>query len=103
MLKTAHRLTAEQLYEILKNIKVGGNVCTYSLKKCAELVPIINEINELKEEQNAVILAHSYVSPEILYGVADFSGDSYQLSKDALTTKADKIVFAAVRFMGETA
>jgi quinolinate synthase len=96
-------MTGEQLYQTLKNIKVGGSVCHYSRKKCEELVVLINEINELKEEQNAVILAHSYVSPEIIYGVADFVGDSYALSKDAMITTADKIIFAAVRFMGETA
>jgi len=96
-------MTAPQLYEKLKNIKLGASVCQYSLKKCEELVPIINEINELKEEKNAVILAHSYISPEIIYGVSDFVGDSYKLSKDALTTTASTIVFVAVRFMGETA
>src|ERR1043165_9949891 len=101
MLKT--QTSALQLYEKLKNIKVGGTVCHYSLKKCEELVPIINEINELKEEKNAVILAHSYISPEIIYGVSDFVGDSYKLSKDAMSTSADTIVFVAVRFMGETA
>ena len=100
---TAKLMTPKQLYDILKNIKVGGTVCHYSLKKCEELVPIINEINELKEEKHAVILAHSYVSPEIIYGVADFVGDSYALSKDAMKTDAKTIVFAAVRFMGETA
>lgn len=100
---TVQRLTAEQLYQTLKNVRVGANVCQFSLRKCQDLVPLINEVNELKEEQNAVILAHSYVSPEILYGVADFTGDSYALSKDAMSTKTDKIVFAAVRFMGETA
>ena len=97
------RLTASQLYEKLKNIKLGASVCQYSLKKCEELIPIINEINELKEEKNAVILAHSYISPEIIYGVSDFVGDSYKLSKDALSTTAKTIVFVAVRFMGETA
>ncbi len=101
MLKT--HITGEQLFEKLKNIKLGGTVCQYSLKKCQELVPIINEINDLKEAKNAVILAHSYISPEIIYGVADFVGDSYKLSKDALTTTAKTIVFTAVRFMGETA
>src|SRR5580692_1533147 len=101
MLKT--QITAPQLYEKLKNIKLGGTVCQYSLKKCEELVSIINKINELKEEKNAVILAHSYISPEIIYGVSDFVGDSYKLSKDALTTTASTIVFVAVRFMGETA
>src|SRR3989338_138143 len=102
MLKTTH-ITAEDLYEKLKNIKVGGTVCHYSLMKCEELTPIINEINELKEEKNAVILAHSYISPEIIYVVSDFVGDSYKLSRNAMTTTASTIVFTAVRFMGETA
>lgn len=101
MLKT--HLTAEQLFEKLKNIRLGGTVCQYSLRKCEELVPLINEINDLKEEKNAVILTHSYISPEIIYGVSDFVGDSYKLSKDALSTTAKTIVFVAVRFMGETA
>ncbi len=96
-------MTAKQLYETLKNIKLGGNVCQYSLRKCEELVPLINKINDLKDEKNAVILAHSYVSPEVIYGVGDFVGDSYKLSKDAMNTPAKIIVFAAVRFMGETA
>lgn len=96
-------MTAQELYERLKNIRVGGNVCQYSLKKCEELVPVVNEIRRLKAEKNAVILAHSYVSPEIVYGVADFIGDSYKLSRDAINTTANVIVFVAVRFMGETA
>lgn len=97
------QITAEELYKTLKNIKVGTLVCQYSLKKCEELVPLINEINRLKQEKDAVILAHTYVAPEIIYGVADYVGDSYGLSKDAMATPAKKIVFAAVKFMGETA
>lgn len=98
-----HPTTAQELYETLKNIKVGGNVCVFSLKKCQELIPVINRINALKREKNAVIMAHSYVGPEIVYGVADHVGDSYALSLDAVRSDARVIVFAAVRFMGETA
>lgn len=100
---TKQYITPQDLHESLKNIRVGGSVCHYSLKKCEEFVPLINEIRELKEEKNAVILVHSYVTPEIIYGVGDYVGDSYALSKNAMQTKADVIVFAAVRFMGETA
>ncbi|MBF0386369.1 MAG: quinolinate synthase NadA [Candidatus Omnitrophica bacterium] len=96
-------MTAQELYDKLKNIRVGGNVCQYSLKKCTELAPLVNEINRLKAERNAVVLAHSYVAPEIVYGVADFVGDSYKLSRDAINTDAQVIIFVAVRFMGETA
>ena len=102
-LKSPKIMTAEDLYETLKNVKLGGQVCQYSLKKCGELVPLVNEVNALKVKEDAVILAHTYVVPEILYGVADFVGDSYGLSKDAMNTAAKKIVFAAVKFMGETA
>ncbi len=95
--------TAEQLFNKLKNVKVNGALCSFTLEKCESMMPLIKAINEIKKQRNAVILAHSYVAPEIIYGVADFTGDSYGLSKDAANTKADIIVFAAVRFMGETA
>lgn len=96
-------LTSDELYSRLKNIKVGASVCQYSRKKCDELLPLINEIRQLKAEKNAVVLVHSYVSPEIVYGVADFVGDSYKLSRDAIKSTAQTIIFVAVRFMGETA
>jgi len=63
---------------------------------------IVEEINRLRKERNAVILAHYYVDGDV-QDVADFVGDSLQLSQAAARTQADVIVFAGVHFMAETA
>lgn len=63
---------------------------------------ITDEINVLKEEKNAVILAHYYVNPEI-QDIADYIGDSFYLSKVAVGLKEQTIVFCGVSFMGESA
>ena len=61
-----------------------------------------NRINQLKEEKNAVILAH-YYAPQEIQEIADFTGDSFYLAKVAKQTEADIIVFCGVSFMGESA
>jgi len=64
--------------------------------------PLIAEINRLKRERNAVILAHNYMTPEIFHGVGDFVGDSLGLAREAARSKAAVIVQAGVHFMAET-
>lgn len=64
--------------------------------------PLIAEINRLKREKNAAILAHNYMTPDIFHGVGDFVGDSLALAKEAAKSDAQIIVQAGVHFMAET-
>ena len=64
--------------------------------------PLIDQINRLKREKNAVVLAHNYMTPDIFHGVGDFVGDSLGLAREAARSSAKIIVQAGVHFMAET-
>jgi quinolinate synthase len=72
-------------------------------EEVAALAPILDDIERLKVERNAIVAAHNYMTPDIFYLAADIRGDSLALAQLALETEADVIVLAGVHFMAETA
>ncbi len=74
----------------------------YTPEHWKALEPLVNEINELKKEKNAVILAHNYMTPDIFYGAGDIVGDSLMLAQEAAKSDADIIIQCGVHFMAET-
>jgi quinolinate synthase len=84
----------DELYEKLS--------AQYSRENWARLAPYIYEINRLKREKNAVILAHNYMTSDIFFGVGDIVGDSLKLAQEAAKSDADIIIQGGVHFMAET-
>ncbi len=85
----------QQIYE-----KLSGE---YTESHWRTIAPLVYEINRLKKERNAIIIAHNYMTPDIFYGVGDVVGDSLKLAQVAAETEAEVIVQAGVHFMAETA
>ena len=72
-------------------------------EEVAALQPVIDDIERLKEQRNAIVAAHNYMTPDIYHLAADITGDSLALAYLALETEAEVIVLAGVHFMAETA
>jgi quinolinate synthase len=91
--------SVEEMYNIMSTA-LHDIVPDVELRYDAELAV---QINQLKEEKNALILGHNYMEPALYYSIPDFKGDSLELSRKAAQTDKDIIVFCGVKFMAETA
>ena len=68
----------------------------WSFETCMSIAPLTLEINQLKQEKDVFLIAHSFQTPDITYGVADSVADSYALSKEARDAPQKTILFSSV-------
>jgi len=96
--------TEEEIQEEAERLQRVINQSTlWDIEICRTIAPLTLEINQLKREKDVFLIAHSYQTPDIVYGVADSVSDSYSLSKAARDAPQQTILFSSVRFMAETA
>lgn len=96
--------TTEEVWAEADRLRAAGlNGPGYGDAELERIAGLTWRINRLKKDRRAVIPAHVYQRLEIVQGVADFTGDSFRLSRLCRDTDAERIVFCGVRFMAETA
>ncbi|OLS16519.1 MAG: Quinolinate synthase A [Candidatus Heimdallarchaeota archaeon LC_3] len=96
-------LTEAEIEKEAKNLHNKLSSVGYDYEVCLDLAKLTLEIKYFKEKHNAIIVAHSYQTPDIIFGIADYKGDSYELSLVCQDTPAKIILFCGVVFMAETA
>ncbi len=92
-----------ELNDEIKRLAALGLRAGCLARPMADIAALTLRINRLKKEKKAVVCAHVYQTPDIIYGAGDHVGDSYKLADDSRRTGADIIIFCGVHFMGETA
>ncbi|MCS6983828.1 MAG: quinolinate synthase NadA [Leptospiraceae bacterium] len=96
----ALELTTAQRKETVRKLLEEYHVPSQEIE---ESLRLIEEIAELKAQKNAIALGHNYMTPDVFYGVSDYTGDSLELSRIAAQAKANILLFNGVHFMAETA
>lgn len=86
----------------ITDVRTGRKRSVLPEAEMVALQPTIDAIERLKQERNAIVLAHNYMTPDIYHTVADYTGDSLGLAREAAAADADVIVMAGVHFMAET-
>lgn len=95
MILDSYQATYERMSSMLKDLLPDFEI--------QEKAVLVAEINRLKRDRNAIVLGHNYMEPALYHTVADVTGDSLELCRQAAKTEADVLVFCGVHFMAETA